>query len=468
MMPWSEMLLATDLPLALAIALPLMGAAVGAVLGQWLAYTNTRRTKRAEDNREAMAAARLVDAEFGDMEHHLANALETLGFVPSTDVLVARHENTAGSDASANALIEMPALQDDAWQQVRLTLARHLSLREWDVLREAQTWAQALNANLERVRSPDHSASNGEQLTLSAHDLQVLDAVPLDAMEALVRVRKARKQCEQYATGLRPVQEPAARLRRRDHSLGLAAERFARALELLESSQVNVRIGALYALEQIALNAPRVHPAVIDVLCAYVRDRAQRVLPEAADDTGRGIAATIRPADIQAAITIIGRRNDSQDGVAMRLELSHTDLSNLNLAGANLRRADLSDTDLSYSDARGADLREATLARADLQYASLSSATLKGAVMTEADLGSADLSRANLTNADLRSARLRYSRLEEANLQGARLDGGDFRGADLGGANLDKAHIGSADLRETRTQATRWPHGYTPSNRKSE
>ena len=98
----------------------------------------------------------------------------------------------------------------------------------------------------------------------------------------------------------------------------------------------------------------------------------------------------------------------------------YSDLSGVDLQGANLKEKDLSGRNLSNADLRGADLSDSFLHKV---------------VLKEADLSGANLFRANLLQADLRGA----------NLQATNLIGADLSGADLSGANLKGAKIGSGD-----------------------
>jgi uncharacterized protein YjbI with pentapeptide repeats len=147
------------------------------------------------------------------------------------------------------------------------------------------------------------------------------------------------------------------------------------------------------------MNAPsgQYHQPVLEALCAFVRDNAK-----ATDAT-----------DIQAALTVIGRRTVGP---------GHVDLT-----GADLSRADLK-------------------SRADLQYADLNRAILRGTILSRADLTFADLdgallNRAKLNGALLIGAKLRGAVLFDADLSGAELASADLNGALLGSANLTGAHL---------------------------
>ncbi|GAA4472007.1 hypothetical protein GCM10023094_03600 [Rhodococcus olei] len=88
-----------------------------------------------------------------------------------------------------------------------------------------------------------------------------------------------------------------------------ASDRFARALEQLSSDKIETRIGAIYSLEQVARDFPAQHPAVFEVITAYVRTHA----PVSVACAGPTPPAS---ADAQAAATVIGRRDTDLSGVA--------------------------------------------------------------------------------------------------------------------------------------------------------
>jgi len=117
-------------------------------------------------------------------------------------------------------------------------------------------------------------------------------------------------------------------------------------------------------------------------------------------------------------------------------DFSGADLSELNLAGANLGKADLDGARLAGANLSGANLARAKLFRADLSQADLSRTTL-----FKANLSQADLAGANLNGADLSGAFL-----IRANLSGASLIGACLKGANLGQASLFRAKLAKAVL----------------------
>jgi uncharacterized protein YjbI with pentapeptide repeats len=212
---------------------------------------------------------------------------------------------------------------------------------------------------------------------------------------------------------------------------GQVTERFTKAIEQLGQSGANkcdVRIGAAYALEQIASDSPELHWPIMEVLCTFVRHRSSRGavpqhrLPAPSGDDGEAAhPSCIRPPepDVQAALTVIGRRNPQQDVGPIRLYGANMD--GADLSAANLRNADLRQTSLRATTLHGADLREASL--------------------FEADLNGAYLHGANMQTADLRLTNMQHVWANRTDLRRARFWGADLRNADLHQADLRHADL---------------------------
>jgi hypothetical protein len=217
---------------------------------------------------------------------------------------------------------------------------------------------------------------------------------------------------------------------------GQVTDRYTKAIEQLGSDKLDVRIGGVYALERIARDSARDHPAVMEVLTAFVREHSREQWPphEADPDTP---PRETRP-DVQAAVTVVGRRNARDDRAPVRL------------SGANLTGADLDDADLTgHADLARVNLTGATLLNADLTAANLGYANL-----TDAYLGFADLTDAYLNQADLTDAILFH-----ANLTGANLDGAKLTGASLDSANLTRANLTGARWPEDAPVPNGWIRG---------
>jgi len=205
---------------------------------------------------------------------------------------------------------------------------------------------------------------------------------------------------------------------------GQRGERFTRAVGQLADARPEVRIGAVYGLEQIAAESPTQHWPVMEVLCAFLRERA---------GWNEQQPAASLSMDVQAVLTVLGRRNRDHE---------------LSGAGEAMVRArlDLRRTDLRGADLNGVHLERANLYEAHLDGASMQSAHLEGADLRGAHLRNVDLVEANLRGADLREAHLESAYLVEAHLEGADLGGAHLGGAYLGGAYLEGADLGGAYL----------------------
>lgn len=214
---------------------------------------------------------------------------------------------------------------------------------------------------------------------------------------------------------------------------GQVTDRYTKAVEQLGSDKLDVRIGGIYALERVARDSVRDHPTIMEVLAAFIREQAreQSVSPATA------FAAPERSPspDVQAALTVVGRRNPKRD----------------------IRRIDLSRTDLSGASLFGADLSGALLVGANFTRADLIRARFVGAILIGAALHGVDSMRATFADAVLKSARLEGATLAYADLTGADLSSADLTDAILNDADLSGADLTRADLAGAELSRARWP-----------
>ncbi|WP_439382098.1 pentapeptide repeat-containing protein [Amycolatopsis lexingtonensis] len=223
---------------------------------------------------------------------------------------------------------------------------------------------------------------------------------------------------------------------------GQITERFTRAIEQIGSEKVDVRIGAVYALERIARNSPEDRNNIQFILAAFVRNNSPWHV--GADDGPEHPTSVIenRPwlqivaPDIQAAVGVLSRRLPSRDVRGPFKGGARLYLSRVDLRGLQLTHGDLIDT--------------------QLRYVNLARSWLQGARFDRSDLREADLRRSRLERASLFGVSLLRAYLAESNLSGADLRESDLRGASLQDAVLDDAILSGARA----DSQTIWPAGF--------
>jgi uncharacterized protein YjbI with pentapeptide repeats len=250
---------------------------------------------------------------------------------------------------------------------------------------------------------------------------------------------------------------------------GQFTDRFTKAVTQIGDDKLEVRLGGLYALERIAKDSPKDHWTVMEILSAYVREKAKKkdeivkniesnsntnVNGETAETKKTPKIAT----DVQAALTIIGRRKTEQDSKTDKINLSGTDLSGAdlsksNFSSANIRTSNLIGTNLSNSNLAQIDLTESNLTNSDLSWSNLNEAKLIRVNLTNSNMIGADLSKGKLMGSILHEANLRQVKmqsviLDTVDLSEANLYFADLRDATISHSNLFKTRFHLADLRE--------------------
>jgi hypothetical protein len=200
---------------------------------------------------------------------------------------------------------------------------------------------------------------------------------------------------------------------------GQITDRYSKAVGQLADENIAVRVGSIYALERIARDSIGDRRTITDVLCTFVRTNSHVSMDASPKNPVDDAMELSTKADIQAAITVLGREPISLCGAVV--DLRYTDLRGLDLSYAQLSGAWLRGCQLGGAEARAADLRGAWLSEADL---------------TEANLESSQLLWARLRGATLNGAVLRGARLE-----GAILDDAPFQGSWLAGAQVTERQL---------------------------
>ena len=231
---------------------------------------------------------------------------------------------------------------------------------------------------------------------------------------------------------------------------------------------LEVRIGAIYALERISQDSPRDHVQIMEILCAYIRENAPasgakdhgmpewEPLAEGAEEAAREAhkeawrervgsilfeakarkwAQSLKPAtEIQAALRVLGRRTEEQ------IDSERADKR----YGADGYQLDLRDSNLQSVDLAGLDLRRSLLTGARMEGANLRGARMEGAFLREAWMEGANLREARMEGANLSGARMEGASLGRARMEGAILSGARMEGAYLREAWMEGAILSAA------------------------
>ncbi len=181
-----------------------------------------------------------------------------------------------------------------------------------------------------------------------------------------------------------------------------------------------VRLGALYALERIAQDSIRDHVQIMEILCAYVRhncpkeQKIEDVIESLKNKKIKTITKSINEPlreDIQAAISIIGRRKKWSEGkkrlqkeseMQYHIQMHYCNLDNVELPNATLCGAGFIGVNLSNAVLIGADISDAWISFANMNDALLGGMEMKGTITRGAYAYECDFSECiNLTQHQL-------------------------------------------------------------------
>ncbi|WIM99605.1 pentapeptide repeat-containing protein [Actinoplanes oblitus] len=218
---------------------------------------------------------------------------------------------------------------------------------------------------------------------------------------------------------------------------GQLTSRFGAAVEQLGSDQPVTSMGAVHALQRLALDSPKDRPAIIDLLADYVRLK----IGIGSADHQRCYAMRAPTVDVMAALRVLvytigpklrDHRVDLREICLRKVELLRADLTcmlldntvldSVRLAGAHFAGASLENAEMR-GDFQGADFSGAVAWNAKfggtptLDASVMNGATFHGTDLTGASLVEVDLTRADFTNAKLTSADFHKSVLDGATLK---------------------------------------------------
>ena len=253
----------------------------------------------------------------------------------------------------------------------------------------------------------------------------------------------------------------------------LVTERFTKAVEQLGKEQRAVRLGAIYALERIAMDSPRDRGTIVETLAAYMRELAhwppvnEKGEPLESDALEKEKARNrVRPPiDIGAALDVICRLLPTGDPMRDKTDLRHTDLRGLDAPGINLSHTRLDEANMSEAILNGANLTQTKMSGTILSNALMSMVKLQGATLDRADLSGVNMLWGNLLNASLIKVNL-----SRAILLDTKLDNASLSEADLSSTQLYASYFSNTDLSGVRNltqeqiDSIQYRRGYPPRN----
>lgn len=145
---------------------------------------------------------------------------------------------------------------------------------------------------------------------------------------------------------------------------------------------IEVRVGAIYALERISKDSIRDHIQIMEILTAYVRENA----PVKDLEPAREPFFPSRPrTDIEAAIDVLARRSIEairlEHSKKFRLDLRNVDLSGVSVVGGSFEGAFFTGSRLEAVSFRSTNLRAVRLSQCLLNHAEFFDTNLDGAIL---------------------------------------------------------------------------------------
>jgi len=203
---------------------------------------------------------------------------------------------------------------------------------------------------------------------------------------------------------------------------GQITERFTRAIEHLGSSIPEVRLGGIYALERIAKDSEKDHWTIMEILISYIKTNSPITAKNQNNVHWRFDKIT---PDVQAVLTVLGRRHKKHEKEGEIIDLRYTYLPNADLKNADLQNAIFWQAVLNGADFKGANLEGASMG-AELKNAWFSGANLKNANFSKADLEGAYFGSANLAGVHFGRANLKNASFFRPNLEGVCFNDADL------------------------------------------
>lgn len=254
---------------------------------------------------------------------------------------------------------------------------------------------------------------------------------------------------------------------------GHITERYIKAIDQLGATHgdgkpnLEVRLGGIYGLERVAHESDDLYQQIIEVLTAYVRTNAidplaeyheSKLTADFVEEKQAGLKA-----DVQAVITVLGRRKKMENEKPMDFSYAYLPLYNFeggNFSEANFRRANCWGANFSETDCsrvvfvetrcekarfKSAKCRNALFNAADCRSANFKGADCTDVRFTEADCTKANFTKSTCKNSDFSLSTCTKAVFTTAYCKGANFVRGNFQGAMFASSNLTDASFFMSD-----------------------
>jgi Pentapeptide repeats (9 copies) len=217
-------------------------------------------------------------------------------------------------------------------------------------------------------------------------------------------------RAQQFTAETLRVSQQTLRITERGH----LTDRYTKAIEQLGGDKLDVRLGGIYALEQLATESPndRDQATIVEVLSAFVREHSAPLYQYRQHRAGLGAAPEeldaerlnsnaqkyVRelrepPADVSTAVLVLGR-------LPRRLQMPRAALDGSYLRKIKIKGADVSGASFEFAKLGEASFNDSTLEDVSFTAAEAEAASLEGCSLRNSTFMLTNLSKANLTNAD--------------------------------------------------------------------
>jgi hypothetical protein len=243
--------------------------------------------------------------------------------------------------------------------------------------------------------------------------------------QARAAIEQARVALENHFTGIFSRSIELLGLLREMKTVGVDGASIARSVPNIES-----RLGALYSLERLLNESEKDQRAILETLCAYVRENSPLQIPDN-DEQRKGLfrgditPVPTRRSDVQAAITIIGRRSRK---VQSRAEDEDW---RLDFRDANLAGYDFSKLNFDRSDFTGSFLNSAKFSEASFVNSIFENSVLCLTQMNRTCFRLSNFKRCKMKNAEIENTDFSVTKIEDTDLREANVVSFNIAGADL-------------------------------------